>query len=158
MKKLLTVLLALTMILSFASCGGSSSENKESFDAKAASEKLLASDEFKGCALVDADQTELEYDITLEDTQEFYFAKVSSGTSANMFIIAVAKEGQSSLMCGEMEKIEKTYASSWVDSTYQERLAEAPKVNARYVSEKNGMYICIISSDNDACLELIGLK
>ena len=158
MKKLLAVLVALTMIMSFAACGGSGSNTGKDFDAKKASEALLASAEFKDCALVDAEQTELEYDITLEDTTEFYFAKVSSGTSANMFIIAVAKDGQSSLMCGEMEKIEKTYVSSWVDSTYQERLAEAPKVNDRYVSEKDGMYICIISSDNDACLELIGLK
>lgn len=157
MKKTLAILLAAVMLFSLAACGKDSGD-KQSFNAKEAADKLLKNAEFKDCSLVEGEQAEMEYDITLEDTAEFYFAKVSSGTSANMFIIAVAKEGQSSLMCGEMEKIEKTYASSWVDSTYPERLAEAPKVKDRYTSEKNGMYICIISADNDACLKLIGLK
>ena len=155
MKKVLAIMLALAMVFSLAACGGEK-EEKKTFDAKAAAEALLGSDEFKGCSLADGEQIEFRYDITLEDTAEFYYTEVTNGLSANMFIIAVAKEGKESLMYGEMEKIEKTYASSWVDSTYAERQAEAPKVKDRYVEEKDGVYICIISADNDACLKLIG--
>ena len=156
MKKVLSLLMVLAMLLSFAACGDSGKkEEKAAFDAKKAAEALLGSDEFKGCALEDPGQIEFEFDITLEDTKEFYCTR-ANGLSANMFIIAVAKEGKESLMFGEMEKIVSTYASSWVDSTYPERLAEAPKVKARYESEKDGVYICIISADNDAMVKLIG--
>jgi len=157
MKKVLAIVLSLVMILSLAACGSKEEGGqKEAFDAKKAAEALLGSEEFKGCSLVDGEQIEFRYDITLEDTQEFYYTEVTNGLSANMFIIAVAKEGKESLMYGEMEKIVNTYASSWVDSTYAERQAEAPKVKDRYTSEKDGVYICIVSSDNDAMLKLIG--
>ena len=33
---------------------------------------------------------------------------------------------------------------------------EAPKVKDRYESEKDGVYVCIISADNDAMVKLIG--
>ena len=66
-------------------------EEKTSFDAKKAAEALLGSDEFKGCALEDPGQIEFEFDITLEDTKEFYMTR-ANGLSANMFIIAVAKK------------------------------------------------------------------
>ena len=156
-KKLLSVLLAAAMTLSLAACGDSGKkEDKEPFDAKKAAEALLGSDEFKGCSLIDGDQIEFRYDITLEDTDEFYYTEVTNGVSANMFIIAKAKEGKASLMYGEMEKIMATYADSWVNSNYAERQAEAPKVKGRYESEEDGIYICIISSDNDAMVKLIG--
>ena len=149
--------MVLAMLLSFAACGDSGKkEEKAPFDAKKAAEALLGSEEFKGCALVDASQVEFEYDITLEDTEEFYFTRVTNGLSANMFIIAVAKEGKESLMNGEMEKLVSTYASSWVDSNYADRQAEAPKVKARYESKDGRVYICIISADNDAMVKLIG--
>jgi hypothetical protein len=156
MKKVFALIMVLVMLLSFAACGDSGKkEEKTSFDAKKAAEALLGSDEFKGCALEDPGQIEFEFDITLEDTKEFYMTR-ANGLSANMFIIAVAKDGKDSLMFGEMEKIVKTYAASWVDSTYPERQAEAPKVKDRYESEKDGVYVCIISADNDAMVKLIG--
>ncbi len=156
MKKVLAIVMIFVMVLSFAACGGSK-EEKTSFDAKKAAEALIGSDEFKGCAIEDPEQIEFEFNITLEDTEEFYMTR-ANGLSANMFIIAVAKEGsgKASLMYGEMEKIVETYASSWVDSNYEERRAEAPKVKGRYESEKDGVYICIISNDNDAMVKLIG--
>ena len=157
MKKALAIIMVLAMVLAFAACGdGGKKEENKAFDAKKAAEALLGSDEFKGCALASGEDIEFRYDITLEDTAEFYYTEVTNGLSANMFIIAVAKEGKASLMYGEMEKIVKTYASSWVDSNYAERQAEAPKVKARYESEKDGVYICIVSNDNDAMLKLIG--
>ena len=155
MKKIIAALLALAMVFALAACGGGK-EEKAPFDPKKAAEALLGSSEFEGCSLADGDQIEFRYDITLEDTDEFYYTEVTNGLSANMFIIAKAKEGKASLMYGEMEKIVKTYASSWVDSNYEERQAEAPKVKARYESEEDGIYICIISNDNDAMLKLIG--
>ena len=156
MKKVLAVLIAFVMVFSLAACGGGSGkEEKTTFDAKKAAEALLGSDEFKGCSLEDPEQIEFEFDITLEDTKEFYMTR-ANGLSANMFIIAVAKEGKESLMFGEMEKIVSTYASSWVDSNYAEKQAEAPKVKARYESKKDGVYVCIISADNDAMVKLIG--
>ena len=155
MKKMIAALLALVMVFAFAACGGGK-EEKAPFDPKKAAEALLGSSEFEGCSLENGDDIEFRYDITLEDTEEFYYAEVRNGLSANMFIIAKAKEGKASLMYGEMEKIVKTYASSWVDSNYEERQAEAPKVKARYESEEDGIYICIISNDNDAMLKLIG--
>ena len=154
MKKVLAAVMVLAMVFTLAACG--SKEEKEPFDAKKAAEALLGSAEFEGCSLVDGDQIEFRYDVTLEDTDEFYYTEVTNGVSANMFMIAVAKEGKASLMYGEMEKIMQTYASSWVDSNYEERQAEAPKVNGRYESKEDGVYICIISSDNDAMLKLIG--
>ncbi len=157
MKKVFAVMLVLVMVLSLAACGDSGKkEDKTPFDAKKAAEALLGSDEFKGCSIMDKDQIEFKYDITLEDTEEFYYTEVTNGVSANMFIIAKAKEGKASLMYGEMEKIIKTYADSWVNSNYAERQAEAPKVKGRYESEEDGVYICIISSDNDAMKALIG--
>ena len=155
MKKMIAALLALAMLFSLAACGGGK-EEKTPFDAKKAAEALLGSDEFKGCALANSEDIEFRYDITLEDCDEFYYTEVTNGLSANMFIIAKAKAGKESLMYGEMEKIVKTFASSWVDSNYADRQAEAPKVKARYESEKDGIYICIISNDNDAMLKLIG--
>ncbi len=154
MKKMIAALLALVMLFSLAACGGK--EEKTPFDAKKAAEALFGSDEFKGCSLIDGETVENRYDITLEDCDEFYYTEVTNGLSANMFIIAKAKAGKESLMYGEMEKIVKTFASSWVDSNYADRQAEAPKVKARYESEKDGIYICIISNDNDAMLKLIG--
>ena len=156
MKKLIrftAAVLVISMICGLCACG--KKEEKTSFDAKKAAEALLGSDEFKGCALEDPGQIEFEFDITLEDTKEFYMTR-ANGLSANMFIIAVAKDGKDSLMFGEMEKIVKTYAASWVDSNYPERQAEAPKVKGRYESEKDGVYVCIISADNDAMVKLIG--
>ena len=155
MKKVFALITVLALLLSFAACGDSGKKEEAPFDAKKAAEALLGSDEFKGCALEDPGQVEFEFDIPLEDTQEFYFTR-ANGLSANMFLIAVAKEGKSSLMFGEMEKIVEVYADSWVNSNYEEKQAEAPKVKARYTSEKDGVYICIISSDNDAMVKLIG--
>jgi len=157
MKKLLVIFLTLSILLAFAACGDSN--NKTAFDPKSASDKLLADAEFVDCKLQDNDDIELEFDITLEDTESFYFAEYTgSKTSANMFMIAKAKEGSESLMKGELEKLEKTYASSWVDSNYPEKQAEANKVKARFSYYKDGIYVCIVAEDSDAMAELIGLK
>lgn len=155
MKKIVSITLILILTLAFAACG---KKTEESFDAQKAAETLLASEYFKGAALTDVKDAEVEFNIEkliTEDTEQFFFARISSGVSANMFIIAKAKDGSASFMYEDMEIIVEQYSSEWVDSTYPEKLAQADKVKGRYVSKENGVFICIISEDNEACLKLI---
>ena len=154
MKKALSILLAALMILSMAACGDSKKDEEKAFDAKAAADALLKEAEFSDCSFVESDQVELEYGITLEDTAEFYYARKDSNMSANMFLIAVAKDGKTSLMNGELDKLVETYDKGWTELVYN--ADEAAKVQSRFVEKKDGVYICIISSDNDAMKTVIG--
>jgi len=145
MKKVVSVVLALVLVLSFAAC----SKKEKQINAQASVDALLATEDFKNAKKVDADDVELEYDITLEDTSEFFMYE--DVNTKNMFIVAIAKDSKSTkLMYDELTKVENAYADSITKSTYADIQQFAPKVEKRYVSKEMNAYICIISEDSTA--------
>jgi len=153
MKKLFITLFVLTMLLPLTGCKKNEDEKKLSININQVASELLAKDDFKLCKLVDTEKYALKFGALLDSMEEGVFAIPSGAETANMFIIAKAKEGKEADLYAELNIIVVGYDGTWTKNVYN--AAEAKKVQDRLVKKVDGYYICIISNDNQSVYDII---
>lgn len=160
MKKVIALLLAM-LCLAAAACGpkpaaeesGQESKAPVVIDIERVAAELAAKDWFAGTSPFASDRLELKYAIDLSDMAEGVFYLPTDAECANMFIIARAKEGAEALLFDEIGMLVDKYDHSWTDVVYN--AAEAKKVKDALIKKVDGYYICVISDDNQAVLDII---
>lgn len=147
MKKIIVILMTLLVL---ASC---SSKKEVEIDIDSVSEELLASEDFKGISKMDISKAELKYSVDLSEMENGVICLPTDAERANMFIIAKAKDGKSSVLFDELDMIVDKYDHSWTDLIYNAQ--EAQKVKDKTIEKIGDYYICVISDDNETIIENI---
>lgn len=152
MKKTIVIMMAALLILSCFGCGSSKEETAD-IDLEKVTADLCGSEYFPGVSSFDRDKLELKYAVDLSGMEEGVFYMPVDAEKANMFIIAKASEGNADVLFDEIDMIVDKYDHSWTDLVYN--AAEAEKVENRTVVKTGNWYICVISDDNDAVINMI---
>ena len=149
MKKLLALILALTMVLTLAACGGSAAE----FDPAAMTDSLLASDCFSvALEELPSSKASVFYGLPAESLQSAVMYH-GSGTSKEQLAVFTATDEAAAK---QFVDLLQQQTNAWIEADKDYAPAEAAKLKDAILRQTGNTVIYVVAADADSAAHLVG--